>query len=109
MRYEYNALGQPVKKYRNGTLDRVWLWDGDQWVAELDASNARISEYQYSGLDQPNGSVVGSYTPSPIRYHEQDALGNVMGTHDGTTVTQTISYDPWGTPTYSGYVDSRVM
>jgi RHS repeat-associated protein len=109
VRYEYNALGQPVKKYRNGSLDRVWLWDGDRWLAEFDASNTRVSEYQYAGLDQPYGSVVGSYAPSAIRYHEQDELGNVIGTHDGATVTQTISYDPWGTPTYSGYMDSRVM
>ena len=44
-----------------------------------------------------------------IRDHTQDDLGNVIGTHDGATVTQTISYDPRGAPTNSGYMDSRVM
>ena len=32
-----------------------------------------------------------------------------MGTHTGTTVTEAISYDPWGAPSYTGSLSSRVM
>lgn len=103
------AAGQPVKKYRQGALDRVWLWNGGQLLAEFDQNNQRIADYQYTGTDQPYAYIYGSYAESGVRYHEQDALGNVLGTHDGTTVTQTISYDPWGVPSYSGQMDSRLM
>ena len=33
----------------------------------------------------------------------------MLGTYAGTTVTETISYDPWGVPTYTGDLSSRVM
>jgi len=107
--YKYNALGKPVLKYRQGTLDGVWLWDGDTWLAEFTPSNYRDSEYLYNGTDEPYASVEGSTTPSSIHYHVQDELGNVLGTYAGTTVTETISYDPWGVPTYTGDLSSRVM
>ncbi len=49
------------------------------------------------------------FSASGVRYHEQDALGNVIGTHKGTSVTQTITYDALGVPSASGYPDSRLM
>ena len=107
--YKYNALGQPVLKYRQGTLDRALLWDGDALLAEFNSSNQRIAEYLYNGIDQPYATVTGATTASAIQYHEQDELGNVLGTHTGTSVTESISYDPWGMPTYSGTIDSRLM
>jgi len=107
--YKYNALGQPVLKYRNGTLDRAWLWDGDALLAEFNSSNQRVAEYLYNGIDHPYAAVTGATTASGIQYHEQDELGNVLGTHTGTSVTESISYDPWGMPTYSGTIDSRLM
>lgn len=109
VRYAYNALGQPVKKYRNGTLDRVWLWDGDALLAEFDGSNQRVADYQYAGVDQPYGADVGATNQTGIQYHVQDALGNVIGTYNVGTVAQTISYDPWGMPSYSGDLTSRLM
>ncbi|MGI9089864.1 MAG: hypothetical protein ACR2GG_02035, partial [Gemmatimonadaceae bacterium] len=109
VRYEYNAFGQPVKKYRQGALDRVWLWDGEQLLAEFDGNNQRVAEYQYSGLDQPYATTEGQYAPSSIQYPEQDALGNVLGTHTGTSVTERIEYDAWGVPSASGDLSSRLM
>lgn len=109
VQYKYNAFGQPVEKFRQGALDAVWLWDGDQWLAEFNANNQRVSEYQYAGIDQPTASIEGATSLSSINYTEQDALGNVIGTHNGSTVTETISYDPWGMPSYSGDLASRTM
>lgn len=109
VRYEYNAFGQPVKKYRNGTLDRVWLWDGDELLAEFDGSNQRVADYQYAGVDQPYAADLGATSQTGNQYHVQDALGNVIGTYNVGTVTQTISYDPWGMPSYSGDLSSRLM
>jgi hypothetical protein len=107
--YKYNALGQPVLKYRQGALDRAWLWDGDALLAQFDGTNHRIAEYLYNGIDQPYAAVEGATTVSTIQYHEQDELGNVLGTHTGTSVTESISYDPWGVPAYSGDLSSRLM
>ncbi|MGI8510540.1 MAG: RHS repeat-associated core domain-containing protein, partial [Gemmatimonadaceae bacterium] len=109
VKYEYNALGKPVKKYRQGALDRVWLWDGEQLLAEFDGNNARVADYQYSGTDQPYAYTYGAYAAGGVRYHEMDALGNVIGAHEGTSVTQTITYDAWGVPSTSGNLDSHLM
>ncbi|MGI8403921.1 MAG: hypothetical protein ACR2OE_04000, partial [Thermomicrobiales bacterium] len=41
--------------------------------------------------------------------YNQDVLGNVIGTHEGTSVTQTVSYDAWGVSSYTGNNDSHLM
>jgi RHS repeat-associated protein len=114
IRYEYNAFGQPVKKWRgdvNGiNVDRYYLWDGDQWLAELDGSMNRIADYVYlPGIDEPFAAVVGQTTATAIRYHAQDELGNVEGHFEGTSVNQNNDYDPWGTPTIGISADSRLL
>jgi RHS repeat-associated protein len=38
-----------------------------------------------------------------------DGEGNVIGTVAGTSVSQQVSYDPWGTPTISGNADNRLF
>jgi YD repeat-containing protein len=43
--YDYNAFGQLVRRSRNGTVERHFLWDRGQLLAELDGSaGARIAE-----------------------------------------------------------------
>lgn len=110
--YEYNALGRPVKRYVNGSLSSVYLWDGERLLSGFDASNAsnrRVVEYQYSGTDVPYAYTSGWYGPTLMGYTEQDALGNVIGAHEGRSVTQTVSYDVWGVPSVAGAAPSRLM
>lgn len=113
IRYEYNAFGQPVKKWRgdvNGmSVDRYYVWDGDQLLAELDGSMNRVGEYVYApGVDQPFAFVFGQTAATAIRYYEQDQLGNVAGHFEGTSVNQSDDYDAWGVPSIGISGDSRL-
>lgn len=112
--YEYNAFGQPVKKWRGDpstiSVDRYYLWDGDQLLADMDGSFNRVADYVYApGIDQPFAGVFGFTTATSIRYHAQDELGNVLGHFEGTSINQLNDYDPWGTPTVTISGDSRLL
>lgn len=103
LRYEYNALGQLVRRSRDGVVDRHFLWDGDQLLAELDgAATSRVGEYAYyPGVDQPLAVITGATTPTSTRYAVSDETGSVIGLIDGTTVSEQFAYDAWGAPTAS--------
>jgi RHS repeat-associated protein len=111
VRFEYNVGGQLVRRYTNGTLDRTYLWDGGQLLAELNASaNQRISEYAYSpGADLPFALVTGATSISAVRYHLIDEVGNVIGVMNGSTVDEEISYDEWGNASSTGNTDNRLL
>ena len=111
VRFEYNAGGQLVHRYANGTLDRTYLWGGGQLIAELNASaNQRISEYAYApGVDLPFAIVTGATSISSVRYHLIDEVGNVIGVMNGSTVDEQISYDEWGNATTTGNTDNRLL
>jgi RHS repeat-associated protein len=116
VRYDYNAFGQPVRKLRRSgagawAVDSYFLWDGDQLLAEFDPSGNRRSDYIYfpGTVDKPFGHSVGATSVVGVRYHQQDALGNVIGTMDNSAVSQTASYDAWGKLTLAGNSDSRLF
>lgn len=100
LRFEYNAFGQLVRKSRNGVVERHFLWDRDQLLAELDATaTGRVAEYAYSlQLDRPVAIVTGATTIAATRYFAQDAIGNVTGVVNGASVDQSILYSvgDWG-------------
>lgn len=109
VKYDYDALGRPVRKWRgdpvNGWMfDRLWVYDGDQRVLSLDANNNRVEEYACApGIDQPIATIRGPTGIEAISYHVQDELGNILGlVENGAYVSQTLSYDAWGTPTETG-------
>ena len=115
VRFEYNAGGQLVRRYTNGTLDRTYLWGGGQLLAELNASaNQRVSEYAYSpGADLPFAIVTGATLISAVRYHLIDEVGNVIGVVNmnggSPTVDEQITYDEWGNATTTGNTDNRLL
>jgi RHS repeat-associated protein len=105
--YDYNAFGLLVRRTRNGTPDRYYLWEGVEPLAELDgtASN-RIAEYAYlpGRVDQPFALITGATTiasPAGIRDVELDALGNVIGVlgSGSISVAQRRLFDLWGVKT----------
>ena len=98
--YDYNALGQLVRRTKNGAADRYYLWDGMQPVAELDGSASnRIAEYAYlpGGGEQPFAIVLGAKAVSAIRDVELDAMGNAIGVlNSAGGVIERRTYDLWG-------------
>lgn len=111
VKFEYNAQGQLVRRSTNGSVDRYYLWEGDQLLAELDANAThRVSEYAYlPGVDQPFALVTGATTIDSVRYHVLDEAGNVIGVTNGTAVSQTTTYDDWGVATTTGSADNRLL
>jgi len=116
VKYEYNALGKPVIKSRKSlggswSVDSYYIWDGDQLLMELDASGNRRADYAYypGTIDQPAAEELGATSVTGYRDHQMDGEGNVIGTVAGTSVSQQVSYDPWGTPTISGNADNRLF
>lgn len=108
--YDYNATGQLVRRSRNGVVERYYLWDGAHLLAELDGSaTARVTEYVYQpGVDQPLALVTGETAVDRIRYYALDALGNVMALVDTNALDQSITYDPWGVPAFTGSTENRL-
>jgi RHS repeat-associated protein len=111
VRFEYNVGGQLVRRWTNGTLDRTYLWDGGQLLAELNASaNQRLSEYAYSpGADLPFAIMTGATSITATRYHLIDEVGNVIGVMNGASVDEQISYDDWGVATTIGNTDNQLL
>ena len=112
--YEYNASGKPVRIWDgdvNGKhVQRYLVWDGDQLLAEFNPDGTRITDYIYwPGIDQPFAHTLGATTPTGINYHQLDALGNVTGTAQSGTASQTVTYDAWGTPTIGLSAYSRLL
>jgi RHS repeat-associated protein len=74
------------------------VWDGDHIIAEVDSmASTRFAEYVYRpGIDRPHALLSDSGSTTIARFFHQDELGNVIGLTRGTSLAQTLSYEPWG-------------
>jgi RHS repeat-associated protein len=103
--FDYNAFGKPVRikdgDASGGHVAKYLLWDGDALVAAFLGNGQRDVDYVYlpGTIDHPFASTVGATTPTAIRYQEEDELNNVVGTDQAGAVSQSDSYDAWGTVT----------
>lgn len=104
LRYGYDAGGRLVKRWRNGTLERILIWDGSQLLAEFDSTGTqRIGEYVSTGTDQPFAFVSGATSLQAVSYFIMDPLGSVLGLvkSDSTglqVMREQYWYDDFGTP-----------
>ncbi len=97
--YDYDNYGQLARRTTNGTVDRYYLWDGGQLMAILDGSaNARVAEFIYNPgtVDAPLARIAGPKGSSSVHFYARDAIGNVIAQFSGSTVEQSLTYDPWG-------------
>jgi RHS repeat-associated protein len=113
MSYDYNAFGKPVR-IRNGSGTQVakyLVWDGDALLGEFSANGQRQVDYVYlpGTIDRPFAHTLGATTPTTVRYHEIDELGNVVGTSESGVVSQNNSYDSWGVATSGGNSDQHLL
>ena len=104
--FEYNAFGQLVRRKKNGSVDRYFLWDRGHLLAELDATGTkRVAEYVYlPGVDRPLAIITGATTIQKTRFTVQDQTGNVIGLFDSAGVVHQDAYysvsgqrNTWGT------------
>lgn len=97
VKFEYDALGRLTKRRANSTVDRNWVYEGPQILAEFDGSGTLLQSYMYeAGIDRPFAVEISG---SGIWFNQLDQQGNVVGQQDGTgSVTAAMNYDPWGVP-----------
>jgi RHS repeat-associated protein len=90
--FKYDALGRLVRKDTSGVVERYFLWDGDNLLAELTgAATGKVAEYSYYGTDRLHALILGT-TPY---YAHQDAVGNTVALSD-TVLRRTYGFDEWG-------------
>lgn len=98
--YDYDAAGQLVRRRKTGgVIDRWFLWDQGQILAELNnTALGRIAEYVYDqGIDQPVALITGPTGASVVHWYQQSGHGNVDGLIGATgALEQTLRYDEWG-------------
>jgi RHS repeat-associated protein len=108
--YQYYANGFLAKRLRNGALDRIFLWDGSQLLAELDSSGTVVyGEYVSMGTDAPFAYIKNSGSGISASYHMTDAAGNafalIRSDSGGVqSVREQYVYDEYGAQSLS--VDS---
>jgi RHS repeat-associated protein len=97
LEYDYNAFGQLVRRRSNGVVDRNFIWDEGQLLAEFNGTaSSKIAEYAYNpGVDRPLALITRA-SGSVVRYYHQDERGNVIGLTNGSSVAQHNVYNPWG-------------
>lgn len=101
--YTYDAFGELIQRSRStsggaAVLERQFLWDQGQLLAELDSSAThRIAEYQYwPGSGQPFAIFTGADSITATRFFTEDAMNNVIGIFTTTGVAQSLVYEPFG-------------
>ena len=101
--YAYNALGDLARRSTKGHVDRWFVWEEGQLLEELDSTaQHRVNEFAYlPGTDQPLARITGDEAHT-IEFVQRDERGDVLGLTNGTTVTQSLHFGPWGNLEWQG-------
>jgi RHS repeat-associated protein len=96
--YQYDAAGRLARRSVNGSLDRLFVWQGDQLLAEVryvsQNTVALVAEYSwYPGIDQPHAVRTAG---GLVRYFGSDGLGSVSVLTEGSKPLVYFNYEPWG-------------
>jgi len=93
--YLNDAAGRRIGKQSGGTLQRGWLWDGDQPVAELDANGAVALRFVYAADDQTPSFLIKGANTYRILSDERGSVRLVVNVADGSIIQQ-LDYDEFG-------------
>ena len=81
----------------NGTETNYFVNDGQQVVADLDATGGVKRAYVYAGLDRPLAMTVYTGTVAKTYFYLTDHLGSVQAIADETgEIVESYRYDAWG-------------
>jgi len=96
--YDYDALGRRLSKVVGGT-GTYYLLDGDEEIAEYDASNNVLRRYITGpAIDDRIARVEGSGLSNPTKYYyHTNHQGSVIDMTDNVgNITQQLAYDEYG-------------
>lgn len=93
IQYQYDALGRRSSKNVYGD-QTTYLYDGDEVIAEYDASGNITKRFIYGGgIDNPVAFITGGQT----YYYHTDEIGSVVTLSDsGGEIAEQYSYGPFG-------------
>lgn len=91
--YGYDPFGRRVRKTVGGATT-LWVYDGDQILQELDATETVQATFVYGlGLDEPLTMTRGSQTS----WYLADPIGSVTALTDATgAIAESYRYDAFG-------------
>ena len=100
--YAYDPLGRRASKTDSGVVQK-FVFDGDDLVGTLDASNAVVAANLFSGaVDEPLSSTLGGSPKTLYSNH----LGSITAVADGSALTHSYRYGPFGQTLISSSEDS---
>jgi len=96
-------LGDLARRSTTGHVDRSFIWQEGQLLEELDSTaQHRVNGFAYRpGTDKPLARITGD-AAGTIEFVQQDERGDVLGLTNGTTVTQSLHFGPWGNLEWQG-------
>lgn len=103
--FTYDPLGRRASK-ADGGVTQKFVYDGDNLIGTLDAANNTTVANVFSGaIDEPLATTTGG-TPKTLHANH---LGSVKAVVDGSTLTSTYGYSPYGEPLTGSSADSTAF
>jgi len=93
--YVNDAAGRRIGKRFDSTVQRGWLWDEDQPVAELDANGAVALRFVYAADAQTPSFLIKGAKTYRILSDERGSVRMVVNIADGS-IAQQLDYDEFG-------------
>ena len=96
--YTYDASGRRIAKKYDGEVITSYVYDGDNCIAEYDASSNLKRKYIYGpGVDEPISMTEAASSYAGTYYYHFDALGSVMAlTNSSGNTVEVYEYDVYG-------------
>jgi RHS repeat-associated protein len=102
LQYTYDPLGRRASKTDNGAVQR-FSYDGADLVGVLDAGSTVLATNVFSGaVDEPLATTTAGTAKMLFANH----VGSVVGVADGTSLTHSYLYDPFGRTLAGSSADS---
>ena len=96
--YAYDYLGRRVKKTQYAIPNtQYYAYDGDQVIAEYDASDTLLRKFIYGpGIDEPT-CMIDVADGNTVFYYHFDGLGSVVALSNSTgDIVEKYKYDVFG-------------
>ncbi len=99
--YQYNGLGQRIRRHTISEGATWFLYEGDDLLMEMDWNQSPIRSYTHApGVDHPLSMTVGSPTTGAQYHYVLDESGNVSALVNGAgTIVNRYEYTPFGSRT----------
>lgn len=93
--YVVDPAMRRIGKRINGALQRGWLWNGDQIIAEVDANSTVTKRFVYAEHGTTPSLMLAGTNVFQLLADERGSIRLVVNAADGT-IAQALDYDEFG-------------